>query len=91
MIWYSFSNFRAFTRTYVSEAKEAVSLEPEDIVDIRPRTVQEIMSGMSASQGHFLMGPASDAVDAAVATALAVGVVQRHLQRVLRLGGQQFR
>jgi len=37
-------------------------------VDIRPRTVHEIMSGMSASQGHFLMGPASDTVDAAVAS-----------------------
>jgi len=51
--------------TYVGEAKEALSL---DDVDIRPRTVQEIMSGMTASQGHFLMGPASDAVDAAVAS-----------------------
>jgi hypothetical protein len=50
---------------YVGEAKQAFSLED---VDIRAegRTVKEIMSGITQSQGHFLMGPASDAVDGAV-------------------------
>ena len=51
---------------YVSEAKEALSLEDAD--DMRPRTVKEILDGVTTNQGHFMMGPTSDAIDAAVAS-----------------------
>ena len=52
--------------TYVSEVKEALSLEDAD--DMHPRTVKEILDGVTTNQGHFMMGPTSDAIDAAVAS-----------------------
>ena len=61
--------------TYVCQAKEALSLE--DVHGLRPRTVKEIMEGMTQSQGHFLMGPARDALEG------AVGAIHKCAQRLV--------
>jgi hypothetical protein len=50
-------------KIYVNEVLDALSLE---LIDIKPRTVQEVMDGVLKYQGHFLTGQESEAVDGAM-------------------------